>query len=217
MISMVKPPQIALFGTSADPPTLAHRAILAWLAERFDLVAVWAADNPFKPQQTPLAHRQQMLQLLVSELPQPQVQAYPELSDWRTLHTVERAQQRWPESELTLVIGTDVVAKMPDWYQIQQLLHQAQLLIVQRPDSPLSPTAQEQLQVLGARFKLADFIGPPLSSTALRQHYSPPENSTGEPTNEDHEDHRTGLTPSIAAYIQTEHLYPWANPISNPH
>jgi Cytidylyltransferase-like len=50
----------ALFGTSADPPTLGHQAILEWLATQFDEVAVWAADNPFKVQQTPLYHRQTM-------------------------------------------------------------------------------------------------------------------------------------------------------------
>ena len=45
--------QIALFGTSADPPSIAHREILRWLCDRYDWVAVWASDNPMKPQQTP--------------------------------------------------------------------------------------------------------------------------------------------------------------------
>ena len=40
--------RIALFGTSADPPTAGHQKILRWLSEGYDRVAVWAADNPFK-------------------------------------------------------------------------------------------------------------------------------------------------------------------------
>lgn len=40
--------RVALFGTSADPPTVGHQAILRWLSEHYDQVAVWAADNPFK-------------------------------------------------------------------------------------------------------------------------------------------------------------------------
>lgn len=189
--------QIALFGTSADPPTLAHQAILVWLAQQFDAVAVWAADNPFKPQQTPLAHRQAMLQLLVAELQaeHPQIQLHPELSDWRTLHTVNRARQIWPDAALTLVVGTDVIAKMPDWYKIEQLLPQVQLLIVQRPETPLPEAGLARLRQMGADLTLADFTGPPLSSTVLRQHY------------------RTdGLTPTIATYIQQEQLYPWDSP-----
>ena len=39
---------VALFGTSADPPTSGHGAILGWLSQHYDQVAVWAADNPFK-------------------------------------------------------------------------------------------------------------------------------------------------------------------------
>ncbi|MCS6815631.1 MAG: adenylyltransferase/cytidyltransferase family protein, partial [Cyanobacteria bacterium] len=52
---------IALFGTSADPPTVGHQAILLWLLEHFDYVAVWAADNPFKSHQASLHHRLAML------------------------------------------------------------------------------------------------------------------------------------------------------------
>jgi nicotinate-nucleotide adenylyltransferase len=193
--------QIALFGTSADPPTLAHQAILVWLATQFDLVAVWAADNPFKPHQTPLSHRQAMLQLLVADLQtnQPQIQLCPELSDWRTLYTVNKARQLWPTAELTLVVGTDVIAKMPDWYQIGQLLPQVQLLVVQRPDVPAPELGLERLRQLGAHFTLANFTGPALSSTALRQHYS-----------------TDGISPSIASYIQQEKLYPWDSPLPNP-
>ena len=40
--------KIALFGTSADPPTIAHQKIISWLGSQFDRVAVWAANNPFK-------------------------------------------------------------------------------------------------------------------------------------------------------------------------
>ena len=53
--------QIALFGTSADPPTSGHQAILLWLSQRFDKVVVWASDNPFKTHQTLLEHRMAML------------------------------------------------------------------------------------------------------------------------------------------------------------
>jgi cytidyltransferase-like protein len=60
--------RIALFGTSADPPTSGHQAILNWLSQHYDLVAVWASDNPFKSHQTPLEHRSRMLRLLIEEL-----------------------------------------------------------------------------------------------------------------------------------------------------
>lgn len=193
------PTRIALFGTSADPPTTAHRDILVWLAQQFDQVVVWAADNPFKPQQTPLAHRQEMLRLLIAELPHLGVSLQPELSDWRTYYSVQRAQTLWPGAELTLVVGTDVIAKMTHWYQIQQLLPLVNLWIIQRPDAPANPADLAQLRQMGARLTLADFVGPPLSSTALRQQLT-----------------QTGLTPAVTAYIQREELYPWHDSTVQP-
>ncbi|MEQ8959290.1 MAG: adenylyltransferase/cytidyltransferase family protein, partial [Coleofasciculus sp. C2-GNP5-27] len=62
---------IALFGTSADPPTAAHQTILQWLSKHYDKVAVWASDNPFKSHQTSLEHRKRMLEVLISEIETP--------------------------------------------------------------------------------------------------------------------------------------------------
>ena len=41
-------PEIALLGTSADPPTLGHQALLEGLLQHFGQVATWASDNPMK-------------------------------------------------------------------------------------------------------------------------------------------------------------------------
>ena len=83
--------QVALFGTSADPPTIAHQEIIRWLGSQFDNVAVWAADNPFKTHGASLAQRSQMLELLIAEINSPisqHVQVYPDLSSRRTIETL---------------------------------------------------------------------------------------------------------------------------------
>ncbi len=184
--------RLALFGTSADPPTFAHQAILEWLAQQFDQVAVWAADNPFKQGQTPLLHRQAMLGLLIEHLQHhySNLTLEPELSDWRTLRTVETAKQRWPAADLTLVVGTDVIATMLHWYQIQKLLPQVKLLIVPRPGVQPVESDLAWLKSQGARLTIADFTGPEISSTAYRQQGS-----------------TEGLIPAIADYIQRQNLY----------
>ena len=116
--------QIALFGTSADPPTLGHQAILEWLATQFDEVAVWAADNPFKVQQTPLGHRQAMLALLVEAInaKYSNVKLYPQLAHLRTLYSVQQAQVDFPSACLTLVVGSDLVNTLPTWFHAGELL-----------------------------------------------------------------------------------------------
>ncbi len=166
---------IALFGTSADPPTAGHQAILQWLSEHFDWVAVWASDNPFKSHQTPLEHRGEMLRLLIeeNESEQPNIGVYPELSSPRSLETVQRAKQRWPHADLTLVIGSDLVAQLPRWYHIEELLEQVNLLVIPRPGYQVSEDSLEQLRTLGAAIAIASLQPPAVSSTDYRQTFDP--------------------------------------------
>lgn len=156
--------RIALFGTSADPPTTAHRTILIWLAKHFDHVAVWASDNPFKHQPSTggghavsLNHRQTMLKLLVEDLQSayPNVQIWEDLSDRRSLISLQRAQQRWgTDPEYGLIIGSDLIEQIPHWYEIKQLLKNVTLVIFTRPGYPLKSDSLDRIENLGGRYRL---------------------------------------------------------------
>lgn len=184
--------KIALFGTSADPPTSGHQAIISWLSEHYDWVAVWAADNPFKSHQTPLSHRVAMLRLLIEDIPHKQnICFHSELSSYKTIETLETASQLWgADADFTLVIGSDLVNQLPRWYRVEDLLRQVQLLVVQRPGYEVEDADLQQLRHLGAKVAIADLTGPQVSSTAYRK-------------NKDTQ----ALTPPIQAYIHREHLY----------
>lgn len=185
--------KIALFGTSADPPTSGHQAILRWLGERYEWVAVWAADNPFKSHQTPLEHRGAMLRLLIEDIDSPRqnIGFYPELSSYRTLETVEKARERWgADADFTLVIGSDLVSQLPRWYRVEDLLGKVQLLVVPRPGYAVEDADLQQLRQLGAVAIARDLTGPDVSSTAYRENGD-----------------TQALTPPIEAYIHREHLY----------
>ncbi|HEY9634888.1 MAG TPA: nicotinate-nucleotide adenylyltransferase [Coleofasciculaceae cyanobacterium] len=184
---------IALFGSSADPPTSAHQAILNWLSHHYDHVAVWASDNPFKSHQTPLEHRSKMLRLLIEEISPPRrnISLYQDLSSPRTLETVAQARQNWgAQVDLTLVIGSDLVSQMPRWYQVEKLLKQVQLLVVPRPSYPIDEAGLEELRKLGAEIAIADLKAPAVSSTAYR------ENGNTEV-----------ITPPVEDYIHQKQLY----------
>ncbi len=163
--------EIALFGTSADPPTAGHQAILLWLSQRFDQVVVWASDNPFKTHQTSLEHRMKMLSLLIEEIkaPHQNIGVYPQLSSHRTLETLETAKKYWQDAEYTLVIGSDLVQQISHWYQISNLLKQVKLLIIPRPGYGVEKNDLDQLEQLGGRVKIASIEGLPISSSHYRQ------------------------------------------------
>ena len=185
--------RVALFGTSADPPTAGHQAILRWLSQHYDWVAVWAADNPFKSHQTSLEHRGAMLRLLIEDIncTRENIVLHPELSSYRTLETLEKAKEYWgADADFTLVIGSDLVSQLPRWYRVKDLLRQVQLLVVPRPGYPVGDADLQRLMQLGAEVAIADLTGLAVSSTAYRENGD-----------------TQALTPPVQAYIHREHLY----------
>ncbi len=193
--------QVALFGTSADPPTIAHQEIISWLASQFDRVAVWAADNPFKTHGASLAQRSQMLELLIAEINpsiSPRAQVYPDLSSRRTIETLIKAKTTWNDADFVLVVGADLVAQLPQWYHAAELLAQVKLLIVPRTGSEIEPTNLQILTDLGAQISIAPLATPAISSTIIR---------TNHPHLDSTSDSIQGLTPAVAKYIQQQRLY----------
>ena len=238
---------IALFGTSADPPTVGHQQILLGLATQFDRVVVWASDNPFKHHGASLNDRAGMLSLVVDEanavlgsgnasgdlthsyltnsyltnphltnphLPNshltspnllnplsedstrptcstcPKIQLRSELSHRQTIVTVEQARKYWPDGKFTLVIGSDLVTQLPQWYRSQDLLSQVKLLVIPRPDFPINDAALEPLRALGTEATIAHWQGLPVSSTAFREAGS-----------------ITSITPAVHSFIRQNQLY----------
>ena len=187
---------IALFGTSADPPTIAHQEIITWLGTQFDKVAVWAADNPFKTHGASLEQRSRMLELTIAEIDNRidrQIKVYPNLSSRRTLETLITAQTIWEDAKFTLVIGADLVEQLPNWYQAAKLLNQVRLLIVPRQGVKIEQTSIQRLIDLGGQISIAPLATPAISSTIVRTM------STSKLIE--------GLNPNIAKYIQQQHLY----------
>ena len=162
-------PQIALLGTSADPPTRGHQALLEGLLQLYPQVATWASDNPKKQHGAPLALRAELLQALVHQIDDPRLQQDQSLSDPFTLCTLQRAQERWPEAELVFVIGSDLATQIPSWKQIDRWLPHCRLAIAPRQGWPLTGAALQQLQEHGAQLDQLDLCVPASASSDLRQ------------------------------------------------
>lgn len=160
---------VALFGSSADPPTLGHRALLEGLLERYPLVATWASDNPLKRHRAPLPLRQRLLEALVQAIANPSLQLVQELSSPWAVETLARARQLWPQRPLVFVVGTDLVPQLPRWRQARALLAGCRLAIAPRQGWPLQQTDLERLWALGASTEVLPLRIPASASSELRQ------------------------------------------------
>jgi nicotinate-nucleotide adenylyltransferase len=166
-------PPLALFGTSADPPTAGHRALLKGLAQHYGQVATWASDNPLKRHGAPLALRAQLLQALVNDLADPRVELVQGLSSPRSLETLEQAEARWPQRPLVFVVGGDLAEQVPRWYRAAELLQRCRLAVVPRQGYRFDPVCLEPLRQLGGSPELLNLPVPATASSAIRQQPSP--------------------------------------------
>jgi nicotinate-nucleotide adenylyltransferase len=166
-------PTLALLGTSADPPTEGHRALLAGLAEHYGQVVTWASDNPLKQHGAPLAVRAQLLEALVQDLADPRIRHRQALSSPRAIDTVTRAAELWPSHALVFVVGGDLAAQVPSWYRAEELLQRCRLAVVPRQGFPLDPKALATIEALGGQPEVVHLPVPATASSAIRRHPSP--------------------------------------------
>jgi nicotinate-nucleotide adenylyltransferase len=160
---------IALLGTSADPPTCGHRALLEGLLSLYPLVATWASDNPLKQHGAPLQIRVQLLAALVAAIANPRLSLEQQLSSPWSIETLERAAQRWPDHELVFVVGSDLLPQIPHWRQADQLLAHVRLAVVPRQGWPLQQLDLERLRQAGAKIELLPLQIPASASRLVRQ------------------------------------------------
>jgi nicotinate-nucleotide adenylyltransferase len=164
---------VALFGTSADPPTRGHQILLEGLAELYPEVATWASDNPLKEHGATLAQRADLLGQLVAAIDDPRLSHHQELSSPWAITTLERAAAHWPGRELVFVVGSDLAPQIPLWKQAEAVLGRCVLAIAPRAGWPLQQANLDALKALGARVLILGLEVPATASSAVRRNPDP--------------------------------------------
>ena len=65
--------RIALFGTSADPPTIGHKKILEELSKIYSYIITYASDNPKKKHKENIFFRKLLLETLIKDINNPKI------------------------------------------------------------------------------------------------------------------------------------------------
>ena len=178
MSTQSPPTTMALFGTSADPPTIGHQTILAGLGQRYPLVATWASNNPLKTHGAPLSVRCQLLQAVVDGLKTRicqgcRLELRQDFSSRRALESVQAARACFPSVRLLFVVGVDLLPQIPNWYKAAELLRCCCLAVVPRNDWPRQEQAMARLQAAGAHLEALPLCIPPVASSQIRQRPDP--------------------------------------------
>lgn len=130
--------RVAIFGGSFNPPHVAHQMVALYVLETAAVDELWmvpAFQHPFGKSLEAFAHRLAMCEAAAAALG-PRVRVSPVERDLgvesRTLRTVRRLQEQFPEHAFSLVIGADLIAEVPTWHAGEELQRTVPFIIVGR-------------------------------------------------------------------------------------
>ncbi|WP_294568727.1 nicotinate (nicotinamide) nucleotide adenylyltransferase [uncultured Subdoligranulum sp.] len=168
--------KVLLFGGTFDPPHNGHmnnlRAALD-LVQPDKAIVMPAGIPPHKAASaTPGEVRLAMCRCFTALSP------VVEVSDWEirqggrsyTVHTLEMLRDRFPEAELYLGVGSDMLLSFTRWRRWQEILSMATLVVESRRpgDGTALHTGAEALQAAGGRVLFAHAQSYPCASSDLR-------------------------------------------------
>lgn len=188
--------RIGIYAGTFDPVHMGHVSFGLATRRKLQLDTVVYLPEPsprYKTNVTNLEHRLAMLQLTLAP--------YPELTSltlespqFTITETLPELETQFPESELTFLIGSDVIPSLHLWPNIEKLLQTTTLAIGLR-EGTARRELENQLEQLESK-----------TSTAIRRHYITTPHSGARSS-----DIRAGLRPiytsSAARYAARANLY----------
>lgn len=145
---------IAIFGGTFDPVHLGHiQTSLAIQAHcDFDKYYFLPCKMPVhkEPSLATNQHRIAMLERALKELPQFAIdlREIERNSPSYMVETLTSIRQQYPDAALTLIMGYDAFCSLPLWFEWQQLIKLAHLLIINREQSEHVALPHELKQLL---------------------------------------------------------------------
>jgi nicotinate-nucleotide adenylyltransferase len=156
--------RVALLGGSFNPPHVGHLLAAHYVHSTQGVDEVWlmpAYQHPFGKALAPFEHRVRMCELVCEEASgwMKTSRVEQEVSErggaGYTVETLAWLRERFPQLQLSLIIGSDIVKDLPNWKSFDRIQQMARVLVLNRAGHPEPGT-----------------IGPPLaevSSTQIRE------------------------------------------------
>jgi len=161
-------PKVALFGTSADPPTNGHEILINKLAENYDLVITYASNNPSKEHEEALSNRSLLLKILIDNLNNSRIIFDSDISSQWAVKTIAKCKAKYKFKSLEFVIGSDLLEEMFYWKNIYEILKEVKLYIIPREGYEINKKHLEHITKLKGVFEISTFKIPRVSSSMAR-------------------------------------------------
>lgn len=160
--------RIALFGTSADPPTIGHKKILEELSNIYSFVIAYASDNPKKKHKENIFFRNLLLKSLIKDINNPKIIFNQKISSQWAIESIEECKKIYPFSKVDFVIGSDLITEIFSWKNFDKIIHAVKLLIIKREGYPIESKTLKMLKTNKVIFEISSLNIPNISSSMVR-------------------------------------------------
>ncbi len=160
--------RIALFGTSADPPTIGHKKILEELSNIYSCVITYASDNPKKTHKENIFFRNLLLKSLINDINNPKIIFNQKISSQWAIESIEECKKIYPFIKIDFVIGSDLITEIFSWKNFDKIIHTVELLIIKREGYPIESKTLKMLKTNKVIFKISSLNIPKISSSMVR-------------------------------------------------
>ena len=129
---------IALFGTSADPPTIGHKKILEELSKIYAFTISYVSNNPKKNHKEDISIRSHLLKTLIKDLDNPKILFNQSVSSQWAVESIKKCKKIYEFNNLDFVIGSDLIKDILYWKNFDKIILEVSFYIILREGYPLS-------------------------------------------------------------------------------
>jgi len=163
---------IALFGTSADPPTIGHKKILEELSKIYTFTISYVSNNPKKKHKEDISIRSHLLKTLIKDLDNPKILFNQRVSSQWAVDSIKKCKRIYKFNNLDFVIGSDLIKDIFHWKNFDKIIKEVSFFIILRDGYPVESNTLKMLETYKVKFKISSIKIPNISSSKFRSNFN---------------------------------------------
>ena len=163
---------IALFGTSADPPTIGHKKILEELSKIYAFTISSVSNHPKKKHIEDISIRSHLLKTLIEDLDNPKILFNQSVSSQWAVESIKKCKEIYEFNNLDFVIGSDLIKDIFYWKNFDKIILEVSFFIILRKGYPVESNTFKMLEKYKVKFKISTIKIPETSSSNFRLNFN---------------------------------------------
>ena len=163
---------IALFGTSADPPTIGHEKILEELSKIYAHTICYVSNNPKKKHKEDIAIRSQLLKTLIEDLDDYKILFDQSITSKWAVESIKKCKKIYEIDNLDFVIGSDLIQDIFCCKNFEKIIKEVSFFIILREGYPVESNTLKMLETYNVKFKISSIKIPNISSSKFRLNFN---------------------------------------------